>query len=267
MFNLNLKGVSTDSVSIVAARTITPNLSRVIISCVGQVTPEKIKLAIAKQLNGFGSIVESSFRRLDLPEVGKYLAVGYVRANREVRIPTESEIKANYRVLSSNILMSNEDRSLWEVKKGKATTYLARHGNEDLSELVSLATANSHPVSSVTAAVTASVQPQKFEFVTFVNEFSDVDHGFVLSANSKNVKLVAMSNRNTVVTPVATIINAHQVKIDPLMAKAVKKQVEANTQDGSWADAEDYYKELFAYDPAYMQEFLDDIKQTENAVA
>ena len=267
MFNLNLKGVTTDSVSIVAARNITPTLSRVIISCTGNMTPEKIKFAIAKQLSGLGSIVESSFRKLELPEVGRHIAVGYVRANREVRMPTENEIKANYRVLSSNILMSNEDRTLWEVKKGKATTYLARHGSEDLSELVSLATANSHPVSSVTAAVNASVQAQKFDFVTFVNEFGDVDHGFVLNATAKNVKIVAMSSRNTVVAPSATIINAHQVKIDPLLAKAVKKQVEADTKDKSWADAEDYYKELFKYDPDYMNEFLDDIKQAEKAVA
>ena len=63
------------------------------------------------------------------------------------------------------------------------------------------------------------------------------------------------------------IVDAFEVKLDPLTAKAVKRKVLADTKDGSTADMVDYYRELFAYDEDYMNEFLDDIKQMSKEIA
>lgn len=264
--SLNLKDLDSSGVAIIASSMVNDKLAKVIISYSGKVDRNIIARQVSNQLKGLGSIVESSFRPLEVDGLGK-MAVGYVRANREVRMPTDSEIKANYRVLSSNILRSNEDRSLWEIKKGKNTTYLARHGNDDLSELVGLCTASAHPTSCVTLAVQASVKPENYDFVSFVNEFGEMDYGFVVSANTKQSKVVAYSNRDVKVVDNSAVVDAMEIKIDPLTAKAVKQRVMADTKDGSTADMVDYYRELFSYDEEYMDKFIDDVKQMSKEIA
>lgn len=258
---LNLKEIPSGSnIGIVAHNMLSEKLAKVVVSYTGEFDEQKINQSIAQQMKGLASVVESSFRPLRVAGLGK-MALGYVKANREVRMPSQDEIKAGYRVLSSNILRSNEDRSLWEIKKGKNATYLARHGNDDISELVSLCTANAHPTSCVTAAVNASVRPESYDFVTFVNKFGDLDYGFVTASNDQMSKVVAYSDKQAVVIDNQHIVEAREVQIDPLTAKAVKKRVMADTKDGSVADMESYYRELFSYDEAYMREFIDDIKE------
>lgn len=267
MYNsLNIKNLASSGVAIIASSMVNDRLAKVVISYNGKVTASDIAKAVSTQLKGLGSVVESSFRDLHVDGLGK-MAVGYIKANREVRMPTDAEIKANYKVLSSNILRSNEDRTLWEVKKGKNTTYLARHGNDDLSELVNLCTANARPTSCVTLAVQASVKPENYDFVSFVNEFGEMDYGFVVSANAQKSKVVAYSNRDVKTVDNTAVVDAFEVKIDPLTAKAVKRKVLADTKDGSTADMVDYYRELFSYDEDYMNEFLDDIKQMSKEIA
>lgn len=266
--NLNLQGLPSRSVAIRASRMVTPKVAKVIISYSGKVTPDYIASEISKSLNGLGSVVESSFHPIEVDGyTSTNLAVGYVRTNREVRMPTKQEMQASYKVLSSNILMSNEDRSLWEVKKGKNTTYLARHGTDDLSGLLDLCTAKVSVMSSETHALQASVMPQKYDVITFVNEMGDCDFGFVLAANDVQTKVVAYSTKSARVIPNASVMTSCECKIDPLLAKAVKRRVMANTQDGSTADMEAYYRELFSYDPQYMQEFLDAVKEMTKSIA
>lgn len=264
--SLNLKDLSSTGVAIIASSMVNDKLAKIVISYSGKVGPADISRAVSNQLKGLGSIVESSFRPLEISGLGK-MAIGFVKANREVRMPTDAELKANYRILSSNILRSNEDRSLWELKKGKNTTYLARHGNDDLSDLVGLCTAKAHPTSCVTLAVQASIKPENYDFVSFVNEFGELDYGFVVNASAKQAKVVAYSNRDVKLVDAGAIVDSLEVKIDPLTAKAVKERVLADTKDGSTADMVDYYRELFSYDEEYMNEFIKDVKEMTKEVA
>nr|DAH48050.1 MAG TPA: hypothetical protein [Caudoviricetes sp.] len=265
--SLDVRGLSSRAVSIRASRMVNDRVAKVLIAYYGKCTPEFIENQIAQQLNGLGAVVEGSFKEVAAEGVSGRVAVGYVRVNREVRMPTQAELRASYRVLSSNILMSNDDRTLWEVKKGKNATYLARHGNEDLSELLELCTAKVTPNSSERAALNASVRPEQYDFVSFVNECGDRDYGFVLASSDKKTKVVSYNMKTAVVVPNDAVLSSVQCTIDPILAKAVKRKVEADTKDGSVADMEDYYRTLFSYDPDYMQEFIDDVKALEKSIA
>ena len=264
---LDLHDLPARAVSIRASRMINDRVAKVLISYFGKCDASYIQSQVSKQLNGLGSIVEGSFHDVDVEGSSGKAAVGYVRVNREVRMPTQSELRASYRVLSSNILMSNEDRTLWEIKKGKNATYLARHGNEDLSELLELCTAKVTANSSERSALNASVRPEQYDFATFVNEVGDRDYGFVLASSNKKSKIVSFNMKTAVVIPNESVIASVQVTIDPILAKTIKRKVEADTKDGSLADMEDYYKTLYSYDPEYMKEFIDDVKELEKSIA
>lgn len=264
MFNLD--SIQTKSVAIHASSMVNPKLAKVVVAFTGDCDADFVQSELSKALNGQGAPVEGSFRFANIEGLGN-VAVGFIRANREVRMPTSNEMRASYKVLSSNILMSNEDRSLWEVKKGKNATYLTRHSNDDLSELLDICTANVHPLSSETHAVNASVKPEKYDLVAFVNNIGDTDYGFALASNESNTKVVAYSTKSSMVIPNSAIIESREFKIDPLLAKTIKNKVEADTKDGSTADMESYYRELFAYDPQYMQEVIDIVRGMSKSIA
>src|ERR1700748_609435 len=127
----------TEAITDYAIDEQTPTLAKVMISYTGKFNKESIRAAIRQQLDNRATPVEDSFR-----EVKAGVSVGFLRANKELRVVEAHELRANYRAMgSSNIMMSEVDNSLWEVKQGKGGTFLARHGNEDRSELVN---ANGH---------------------------------------------------------------------------------------------------------------------------
>lgn len=265
MFDLNL-GNNARSVSVVASRMVSPRVAKVVVSYAGNVDCDFVQQEIARMFNGQASVVESSFRPMNCDGYAK-MASCFIRANREIRMPSQKELKASYRVLSSNVLMSNEDRTLWEVKKGANTTYLTRHSNDDLSHLLDLVTANSHPRSSVTTALSASVVPEKYDLVAFVNALGDLDVGFVMASNSESTKVVSYASKKAVIVSNASIVDSRECKIDPQLVKAVKRKVEADTKDGSISDMETYYKALYSYDTQYMQEVLDAVRDLGNTLA
>lgn len=263
---LNLNNLRTKSVAIHASRMINPKLAKVVVAYTGDVDCDFVQMELSRVLNGKGKPVEGSFRKASIEGIGN-VAVGYIRANREVRMPSSMELKASYKVMSSNILMSNEDRSLWEVKRGKNATYLTRHGNDDLSELLDVCTASVHPMSTETHAVNASVKPEKYDLVAFVNNIGDLDYGFALASDSISTKVVAYSSKSAIVVPNSAIIESREFRIDPIIAKSIKNRVEATTQDGSTADMEEYYRELYSYNPEYMEEVIQAIREMAQSIA
>ena len=263
---IDLKNINTRSVSIVASRMVSDKLAKVMISCAGNCTPDFIAAEVSKELGGMGSVVESSFKRADV-EGRNNLAVGFVRVNREVRVPTTNELKANYRKLSDNVMMSLADSTLWDVKKNGEAKYLTRRGQEDLSELLDLCTAKCAVNSTERMALAASVRPEKYDFISFVNALGDTDYGFVLASNEAKTKVVSYARKASMVIPTSAVIFSVECAIDPVLAKTVRRKLEADTKDGSLSDMEQYYKTLFSFDEKYMQDFIDEIKQLERTIA
>src|ERR1700676_2545328 len=121
----------TNTVSITDYQMKTATLAKVIVSFTGKQTKDELRASLLQKFDGLAAPVEDSFR---IVKAG--VAVGFIRANKEVRVVNDKELRASYRVMSSNIMMDNADKSLWEIREGKAGKFLARHGHEDLSELV-----------------------------------------------------------------------------------------------------------------------------------
>lgn len=225
-------------------------LAKVIVSYTGEYSPEELRESIAASMDYKAVPVAASFKR-----VKPGLAVGFVRANRVVRTPTERELRSSYRVMSSNILMDNADKSLWEVKDVDNVRYLARHGQEDLTALVH-ATVNRRPDLPGLRHL-AIAKAAKSEVVAFVDAEGDVDHGFALATSDDSVKVLSFSRRVPLVVEYDSVVSISPVAIPAHLHKVIA---------GSLTDAEKknekaYYERLFGYDPAYVREIAKQIDQ------
>lgn len=256
--NLNTQGLTTTTASITDYQMLSSKLARVIVAFTGRQTKEQLVEALAKQMKYMATPVENSFRML---KAG--VAIGYVRANQELRPTDDKEIRASYKVVAKNILMSNDDRTLWEVKTGASGMFLARQGQEDLSELVNASVNRRNDVPKMHQVVSANVaQPR--EFVAFASEAGDMDYGFCVKASKDGTKLKVVSSttgRAEVIqsVQVASVLPANAVGIPRethkrILASGISRE-DVNQQV-------EYYNRLYSYDPAYLAEFVRMIEDT-----
>lgn len=252
---LKLKGLKP-TITVTDYKMITSKVARVIISFTGTPTKENISSTLVKSFKGLAAPIEGSFRKLD-----KFSAVGYVRANRETRLTNEKEIRASFISASknSNILMSNEDNSLWEVKEGAGNIYLARYGNEDLSSLIE--STLSHNPNAPRISMVASVLPQPKELVAYVTDTGDVDYGFATKVGTKNVALVSYATRANTVIPASKVVASYEADISKETDLYIHKCLLAETKDNAKATMEDYYRKLYGYDQDYMNECIRQIEE------
>ncbi len=230
-----------------------PTLARVILSFTGKFNKEQIRAAFNEMADNRMSIVDDSFR-----EVRANVAVGFVRANRELRlIDDPAELRANYRVMgSSNIMMSEVDNSLWEVKQGKSGTYLARHGQEDLSELMKAHVQRRSDVTRLAQLSTASAS--RGEFVSYVTASGDVDHGFVVQATTSKVKIVSYAREEAAVVGLDMVTSIARV---PVKKSFAVKMVQAGISREDKAQAIEYWKQLYSYDKPYLDDVIKQVNE------
>jgi hypothetical protein len=258
MNNVNTKGLSAVTASITDFELVSSGLARVIVAYTGRQTRGDLTETIAKQLKYMATPVENSFRML---KAG--VAVGFVRANRELRPTTDKEIKASYTVMASNILMSNEDRTLWEVKNGASGMFLARKGQEDLGELVNAATNRRPDITRLNQVVSANVAAPR-EFVAYASTSGDMDYGFCIKASKSGQKLQVVSST----TGRAEVIQSIQVaSVLPATACAIprdahRKVVASGIDRNIDGNQTEYYTRLFSYAPAYLEEIKRMINET-----
>lgn len=223
-------------------------LAKVVISHTGDVDRSFLRERIAASLDNKAVPVMSSFKK-----VAPGVSVGFVRANREVRVPTKSEISAKYRVMSSNILMDNTDKSLWEVQEGATGKFLARRGQEDLASLLQ-ASLHRRPDLPALRHITIA-KAAKSEVVAFVDKDGDVDHGFALATNDDQVRVLSFSRR----VPV-TVEYDNVVSISPVTIPAdLHKMVASSLTPAEKKDEKAYYERLYGFDPAYVREIAEQI--------
>ncbi len=257
-FKINASGINTNTVSVTDFKKVAAKVMKVVIAFTGNHTRESLTEALGSQMKHLATPVENSFHII---KAG--VAVGFMRANTEVRaIENKEELRAGYRVMASNILMDNKDRTLWEVKEGAGGKFLARHGNEDLSELVGAAVNRRADVPRLNQLATASVAPK--EFVAFASASGDMDYGFCVSASAEAgvVCVVAASTGKAINIPtdvVASVIPVGGAKI-PL---STHKRILASGIDRAAVGQEKaYYEKLYAYDPAYLAEVIRQVEGT-----
>lgn len=242
----------TKTLVITDYKVVRPNLARVVISTTGQLTRSEVAELINKKLGYLAAAVENSFRSLS-----KGAAVGFVRANRSIRELDDAALKrgdvtARYTVMSSNMLMDKQDRTLWEVKSGPAGKYIARHGHEDLSELVEASvdrTVSGTPkLSRITMARAA-----RHEFAAFCTNTGSMDYGFVLQAGDSHCEVFSASTSRQTVVANEMMVALQPVTIDPTMHREVMARVQTEEER---ATAAAYWKTLFSYAPEYADQLV-----------
>ena len=238
------------TVNITDFKIKSPTLAKVVISYTGDVSADYIHETLAKRMDYQATPVKASFKRIR-PGV----AVGFIRANRAVRSVTKNEISAGYRVMSSNSLMDNEDKSLWEVKDGAAGKYLARHGQEDLTALVQASVQRRTDVPSLRHITIAKAS--KSELVAFVDDEGDMDYGFAVATNDEAVKVLSFVRRIPVTASYDQVVSISPVAIPKNIADVVTASLTPEEKKQSI----DYYKRLYGYSPEYVRLVIDQINQ------
>lgn len=227
-----------------------PTLAKVIISYTGDIDADFIKSELAKKMDYLAVPVKASFKR-----IRDGVAVGFVRANKAVRAVSKDEVQAKYRVMSNNILMDNTDRTLWEVKDGANGKYLARHGQEDLTALVTAAVHRRPDAPRLDQLTIARAAPS--ELVAFVDDQGDVDHGFALATNDEKVRVLSFARRIPVTVDYGAVVSIYPVAVP----RQLHNQVVASLTADQKKQAKDYYQRLYGYSPEYVQMLMDEIDQ------
>ena len=252
---MNLKDINTNTLSITDYELVASKVARVVVAFTGSHSKESFAEAISAKLQHLATPVENSFRM-----VKAGVMVGYVRANTAVRVvEDDKELRANYRVMASNILMDNADKSLWEVKTGAAGKYLARHGNEDLSELVEAAVNPISNVPRVHQLAIASVA--KREFVAFASESGDMDYGFCTGVDNEGQRLrvVSASKGRAITIPQSVVASVVKVQLPKSTHKRI---LEAGISREDAKQENEYYTRLFSYAPDYLADIIRQVEGT-----
>lgn len=225
------------SVSITDRQMLTPTLAKVIIAWTGEPTGEDVRAEITAGLNYMGSIVEHSFRQLTDES-----AVGFIRYQPAIQPWNEQEVKASFKVMGSNanIMMDTRDRTLWQVQDGPGGRFLARHGNDNLAELIEAQLNHDRmSVPKLNRVTMAKAAPG--EFASFVTPNGDMDHGFVTHVNDTRCKVISASTSEAVIVDYSAIASLAQVPV-PAEHHAVIASEMTRQQK---SDASSYWKELY----------------------
>ncbi len=245
--NINTQGINSRTVAITDYQEVAAKVYKVIVAYTGNHNRQSISEAIGAQLGNLAAPVEGSFRT-----VKDNVAVGFIRANREIR--AVDDVKQ-----SSNILMDNKDRTLWEVKETAGSKYLARHGVENLAELVQAALNPRSDVPQLAQLSMATAAPR--EFVAFASASGDMDYGYCVAANEAKgkIKVVSAHSGTAVVIPTSAVAGVYGI---PIRASAHKKVVASGISREDKNQQIEYYTRLYGYDRAYLDEVIQDIEES-----
>jgi len=183
--------------------------------------------------------IEGSFRRLKgYPDYRPVMA-GFLCPNVEVRDYKE---ESTYKVMASNILMDPEDESLWKLSTSESgNKYLTRQGQEDLSELLSIARTRDPSIPTVASLASDVVNR---EYVAYVDptEYKML-YGYGIPASAGTTEVVERNTGKSVI-----VSNALIVEIAALNDSDVFTEVAAPEDEKGMRD---YYKEVYEYAPEY----------------
>jgi len=245
--DLNLKKISASTVAITDFTMQTPTIAKVIISFTGSHNKDTIREALEAKLDHQAAPIENSFR-----VVKAGIAVGYLRANREVRVIDEKQLRASYKALGSNIMMDNNDRSTWEIHEGAAGKYLTRHAMEDLSELVQASVHRRADIPGI--RMLAMAKAAKHELVAFVNPAGDMDYGFAIGTRDDAVRVMSHTTQAPMAVDYGMVTFMARV---PVPKSVNRKIVEAGISREDKSQQIEYYRKLFSWAPEYMQDIVD----------
>jgi len=215
------------------------------------VTKDNLQKSIATLLSGRGLVVENSFREVEHSTLAHNVMVGYIYAGHQVRDYDEKVVKASMKTMANNLLMDT-DQSLWEIKSSPdGSKYLARHGTEDLSQLVALAKVRD--TNSPKIRTLSTTQTKSMEFVAFINKAKcEVGYGYVVKADADSLEVLSTEDE---VMNIDTddVIEAVDLNEEDVM-ECSKVVTTANLVNPE--KMKEYYQKMFSYAPEYYQQLV-----------
>lgn len=249
---MNINRISSSTVAITDFKMQTPSIAKVMVSFTGRQTKESIRAALLEKLDRQAAPIDNSFRIVKANSLGG-VAVGFLRAQREVRVvDNDKQLRASYRALGSNIMMDQNDKSLWEVKDGAGGKYLARHGNEDLSELIQASVHRRADIPGIRAL--AMAKAAKHELVAFVSPSGDMDYGFAIGTRDDAVRVVSHTTQTAQAVDYNMVTFMAKV---PLPKSVHQRIVQAGISREDKNQQIEYYRKLFSYAPDYLADVIE----------
>lgn len=263
---------------------VSPTLARVVVSFnTLECSRDTRYNAVTAALKNSATPVEGSFR--EVASFGNPAMVGYVALNREVK-PYEEVSAKKMVALASNMLMDTSDDSLWDVRSDAAgNKMLCRQTTSDMKDL--LVTARVRQKSPKLDQIRSAVDSG--DFVSFVDPKTEtLRYGYVVATNVEltpapttgirvdedGVDIVELPGADpeleseelrgdepeqavvSHIVPVSLVIEAAR-----LGESDKRAEVAAPVNSQSTEAMKAYYKELYAYDPAYYAEIVKIIDQ------
>lgn len=259
--------VNSFSVNLQDFEMVSPTLAKVLITYSGTAPiKEEVRASIARMFGQQASPVENSFRSLERTGGSKTLA-GFIRYQSDVKEydETAADNQGRYKQMASNLLMDNDDKSMWEVKAGNTGKYLVRHGEEDLSELVHLAHAKKSGQPSLSQIASVPAEPKEFAAYVDVKQ-EEVMHGYVVARTRDGLSMSVLAFENgsagdTVEIQTSQLVEVADLDGEDEQAAGVKMPVTAAGTIDREAQIE-YYRKLYgSYAPQYVQSLIDMIDQ------
>lgn len=243
---------------------VSPTIARIIVSTVGiqdKTNKRQVAAAITAALKNQAFCIPGSFRELATASEKAYF-IGYV-SSTQTAIPfasVEKEQLARMKTIAKNIMMDEQDESLWDVKEVAGAKYLVRQAREDLSELLSLASTRSLDAPTIASLSDTSVV--QGEYMAFVHPTEgDMRYGYVLaSSGDKSLVLDRKTNQVAKVPTIAKVeaftFNEADAHIHNALDRGGKLRAAlASAAGGDFTDLVDYYRGVYGYDAAYFEKF------------
>lgn len=255
---LDTSKIGARTVNLADSRMINANLAKVIIATTGACSHDDVQEQINAKLDGQGSIVAGSLRKLKGDRIAATY-VGFVRSVSEVKDVEPHEIQANYHTVlasNSNVLVDNADGSVWGLKSGPTGKYLVRQSDEDLSTLINASTV--HSASNIRVGHIDMQVPGKKALVAYVTPEGNMDYGFVTKVSAQNgvVELVSRETGNTRVVNTQLMAGSYNVEIDKKAHTVAAASLDAKEKDKMVA----FYKALYSFAPEYLDEVVAQIE-------
>lgn len=258
-----LSGLSP--VSINECRVVNPRVAQVVISSFNaRESGETLIQALRERLGSGLSPLRASFRWLD---ADKTAALGFIVRTPQIRdLGKEAPVTAGFRLVASNMYLSDDDKSTWELRSTAGGSYMVRHGDEDMSELLEASRSPSRSgAPRISTLASLAVQPQ--EVVAFVNATGAstpaMDYGFCLSVRDGEYQIVSSASGNVVRVPSECVVSAHTVdpkEVQNLYAAGARKaNIQASAYDKAGSVA--YYQKLYSYAPDYLAKVIQEINE------
>lgn len=267
MDRFNLKSAFKDltPVAINEYRMVNSRVAQVVISSMFPLSSRELTAALQERLPQAVQPLAGSFRWLDRE---KTTAHGFVaRVNPCVMLAGKDPSTEGFRLVASNMYLSDTDQSTWELKPGVSGSYMVRQGEDELGELLQASCSTTR--SSTRMATIASATASPTEFVSFVNSLGtaspSVDYGFCQASaqDGSTMKLVTSSYDKEITVRSSEIISVHQLdnkEVASLYSKgASRNQVASSAYDKEGSTA--YYKKLYAYAPDYLNLVIKEINE------